>query len=99
MLSLRDNAENGEEIRRLYMDYMKGASQRLADTPVVINPKMAAIYGKCMTISAVDATVLIQGESGTGKEVLADFIHKNSPRKDRPSGSAMRTWWPWPTTF
>lgn len=83
-LSLRDSVDNGEEIRKLYMDYMKGASQRSANTPVVINPKMAAIYEQCMTISTVDATVLILGESGTGKEVLADFIHKNSHRKDQP---------------
>lgn len=83
-LSLRDNVDNGEEIRKLYRDYMKGASQRSANTPVVINPKMAAIYEQCMTISTVDATVLILGESGTGKEVLADFIHKNSHRKDQP---------------
>ncbi|MEA4960917.1 MAG: sigma 54-interacting transcriptional regulator [Lutispora sp.] len=24
------------------------------------------------------------GKSGTGKEVLARFVHKNSPRKDKP---------------
>ena len=84
VLSMRDNVENSEKIRKLYIDYMKEASQRSTDTPVVINPKMASIYEKCMTISAVDATVLILGESGTGKEVLANFIHRNSQRKDRP---------------
>ncbi|MCF8029204.1 MAG: sigma-54 dependent transcriptional regulator [Desulfobacteraceae bacterium] len=31
-----------------------------------------------------DATVLILGESGTGKELVANAIHQNSPRKDRP---------------
>ena len=30
------------------------------------------------------ATVLITGESGTGKELIANAIHQNSPRKDRP---------------
>lgn len=30
------------------------------------------------------STVLILGESGTGKGVLAEFIHYNSPRKDKP---------------
>jgi transcriptional regulator with GAF, ATPase, and Fis domain len=29
-------------------------------------------------------TVLLTGESGTGKELIADLIHHNSPRKDRP---------------
>ncbi len=28
--------------------------------------------------------VLIQGESGTGKELIAQAIHENSPRKDKP---------------
>ncbi len=30
------------------------------------------------------ATVLLQGESGTGKEVVANAIHKQSPRADKP---------------
>ena len=31
-----------------------------------------------------DSTVLIQGESGTGKELVAQMLHFNSIRKDRP---------------
>jgi len=34
-------------------------------------------------VAASDCTVLINGESGTGKEVLAQFIHRNSPRATR----------------
>lgn len=34
-------------------------------------------------VSATDVTVLLYGESGTGKELLAQEIHKNSPRKDQ----------------
>jgi len=35
-------------------------------------------------ISPTDASVLICGESGTGKELIAEAIHINSPRQDRP---------------
>jgi two-component system response regulator FlrC len=34
-------------------------------------------------VAVSDCTVLIAGESGTGKEVLAQFIHRNSPRAAR----------------
>ncbi|RJQ77911.1 MAG: sigma-54-dependent Fis family transcriptional regulator [Desulfobacteraceae bacterium] len=35
-------------------------------------------------VAPTGATVLIQGESGTGKELIANAIHQNSPRRDRP---------------
>lgn len=35
-------------------------------------------------VSPFDVTVLITGESGTGKELIAEAIHNNSPRKNKP---------------
>jgi DNA-binding NtrC family response regulator len=35
-------------------------------------------------VAQTDASVLIMGESGTGKELIAEAIHQNSLRKNRP---------------
>ncbi len=35
-------------------------------------------------VAPSDATVLILGESGTGKEVVAQAVHKSSPRRNKP---------------
>ena len=35
-------------------------------------------------IADTDGTVLIHGESGTGKELIAEAIHRNSPRAEGP---------------
>ncbi len=31
-----------------------------------------------------DSSILLEGETGTGKELFAEFVHKNSSRKDKP---------------
>ncbi|HEB56075.1 MAG TPA: sigma-54-dependent Fis family transcriptional regulator [Gammaproteobacteria bacterium] len=37
-----------------------------------------------MKVADSDATIMISGESGVGKEVLAQFVHRHSPRHDKP---------------
>ena len=48
------------------------------------SPQMNAVIDRLKRIAPTDASVLIQGETGTGKELVAQAIHQNSPRKNKP---------------
>lgn len=48
------------------------------------SPAMNKLFETMALVAPSEATVLIVGESGTGKELIANAIHQNSPRKNRP---------------
>ena len=45
---------------------------------------MLAVLRQVEQVAPTKATVLITGETGVGKDVIAQAIHENSPRKNRP---------------
>jgi len=45
---------------------------------------MQGIYDDIKKVAGTTTTVLITGETGTGKELIANAIHRNSPRKNNP---------------
>jgi two-component system response regulator AtoC len=47
-------------------------------------PAMLEVFKAIGRVAATDEAVLILGESGTGKELVANAIHRNSRRADRP---------------
>lgn len=51
---------------------------------VCASKNMAKTMMLAQKLAKIDSTVLIQGESGTGKEVIADYIQKNSLRREHP---------------
>jgi two-component system, NtrC family, response regulator GlrR len=48
------------------------------------SPEMEALLERARLAARSEATILIVGESGTGKELVAQAIHRASPRADRP---------------
>ncbi len=46
--------------------------------------RMKELFENLSLIAPSDATILICGESGTGKELVANAIHQNSPRAQKP---------------
>jgi DNA-binding NtrC family response regulator len=52
--------------------YLVGRSQRMLD-----------VYKQIGRLAALPATVLIRGETGTGKELVANAIHRFSPRAEK----------------
>lgn len=51
---------------------------------VTRSDRMRAILTRIDTIAQSDTSVLLVGETGVGKELFADYIHRTSPRADRP---------------
>ncbi len=54
------------------------------DNMVGNSPAMQEVFDLISQVSASEATVLIRGESGTGKELVANAIHYNSLRAEKP---------------
>ena len=47
-------------------------------------PELQAVFEMVKKAAPTKATVLILGESGTGKELIAQALHEESPRRDKP---------------
>jgi DNA-binding NtrC family response regulator len=55
-----------------------------AEILVVLDPAMQALYSVAERVARGQIAVLVQGETGAGKELVAEAIHRASPRRDRP---------------
>ena len=70
----RETQELRERVRERYrLDGMVGDA-----------PELQSVYGVVKQAAITKATVLVLGESGTGKELIAQALHEQSPRKDKP---------------
>ena len=64
--------------------YVVAPAKATDDEPVAEEASSQQVLSMARKVAACDATVMISGESGTGKEVLARYIHRKSPRADKP---------------
>ncbi|MHC4712372.1 MAG: sigma-54-dependent transcriptional regulator [Planctomycetota bacterium] len=82
-------AELRETVRQAVESARKLASPP-GDEPMLLegvigsSAQMRRIARLVKSVAPTTATVLIVGESGTGKELIAQSLHKNSPRSARP---------------
>ncbi len=62
------------------------AAQAAQRTPEIIGeaPAMQEVFRAIGRLSSSNITVLINGESGTGKELVAQALHRHSPRREQP---------------
>ena len=60
---------------------IKRTSENMPDI-VAESPQMKEILRLIKRVAASDTSVLVTGESGTGKELVAQAIHRLSPRED-----------------
>ena len=69
----KEKEQKKEEEGKFDRSHIVGKSKALMDVLATIE-----------RISKTNASVLITGESGTGKELIAEAVHRNSPRAKKP---------------
>ena len=84
--NLQRELEEQEALRDQFRTHMLEIQQAdLASRSVIArSPAMVNALKQALKVSAVNSTVLILGESGVGKGLIAELIHKNSVRADKP---------------
>ncbi len=72
-------------LRRENRDLRRALEQRARFERIVGRSRaMQEVYRLIEQVAPSRSTVLVQGESGTGKELVAQAIHRRSPRADKP---------------
>ncbi|MDR1363106.1 MAG: sigma-54 dependent transcriptional regulator, partial [Spirochaetaceae bacterium] len=75
------NRERRLERQRLEAELER---HRVNNTVIGASETLRRVFDTVERVAPTKASVLITGESGVGKELIADAIHRLSPRKDKP---------------
>ncbi len=83
--AVTENAAANLRLRRTNAELNRRLDERFGFEGMIgSSPKMNEVIQLLKRIAPTNASVLIQGETGTGKELVAQAIHQNSPRKNKP---------------
>src|SRR5262245_28078656 len=77
--------ENRAAVRKTLAEARYKLDDDRRGSPIVgRSPAMRLVHGRVSAVAVSDAPVLLTGESGTGKELLAQTIHSQSRRREKP---------------
>jgi two-component system response regulator HydG len=80
-----EKAAESTRLRRANVELKRRLDEKFGFEGVIGDSRqMREVIERLKRIAPTNATVLIQGETGTGKELVAQAIHQNSPRKNKP---------------
>jgi two-component system response regulator HydG len=83
--AVTEKAAVAAKLRRTNLELNRRLDEKFGFEGVVgTSAKMNDLIGLLKRVAPTNAAVLIQGETGTGKELVAQAIHQNSPRKNKP---------------
>jgi len=80
-----EKAAESARLRRANLELKRRLDERFGFEGVIGDShQMRDVLERLKRIAPTNASVLIEGETGTGKELVAQAIHQNSPRKNKP---------------
>ena len=77
-------ALEGRELRLNHQSLLKQVEETKGASIIGKSAAMQNIIKLIEKVAGSKVSVLVTGESGVGKEVIADTLHKLSPRRDKP---------------
>jgi len=85
LLATIDHALERRSLVRENLLIKNELSRRVGSTEIVgQSPALRKVLDIAERVAPTDSTILIQGPSGSGKELIANFIMRNSTRKEKP---------------
>lgn len=88
LLRIKHERDELQQLKQLRNSTAKlHAGQRddlLHASPVANLPASGRVFAQARQVAGSDVKVLLQGETGVGKTLIAQYIHKSSPRAAQP---------------